>query len=191
MAIVAPGMRVRCRDAEWIVKRAEASDLTGNHFLVHCRGVDSLVRNHDAVFLTQLDTIEPVRPEDAKLVADGSTGFQRAKLYLEAQLRTMPSTGTIPDLDRMGAFDPLPFQRKAVDLALTQPRVRLLLADAVGLGKTIQAGMIVSELMRRGRAQRILVLTKKSMLTQFQAEFWNRFTIPLVRLDSEGIRRLR
>jgi len=190
-AALTPGMRVLCRDAEWLVTRVDPSDYTHTHFAVHCLGVDDLTRGHQAIFLTQLDTLEPVDPRHTRLVEDTSSGYRLAKLFLEAQLRQMPATGIEPDLVGMGAFKPMPFQRQAVALALRQLRPRLLLADAVGLGKTIQVGMIVSELMRRGRANRILVLTKKSMLTQFQAELWNRFGIPLVRLDSAGIARLR
>jgi SNF2 family DNA or RNA helicase len=184
-------MRVLCRDAEWLVTRVDPSDYEHTHFAVHCVGSDDLTRGHQAIFLTQLDTIEPVDPRHTQLVEDTSSGYRLAKLFLEAQLRQMPATGIEPDLVGMGAFKPMPFQRQAVELALRQLRPRLLLADAVGLGKTIQVGMIVSELMRRGRANRILVLTKKSLLTQFQSELWNRFGIPLVRLDSAGIARLR
>ncbi|MDB4373021.1 DEAD/DEAH box helicase [Mariniblastus sp.] len=187
----APGMRVLCRDAEWLVTRVEHSDYTFRHHAVHCIGADDLVRGHEAIFLTQLDKIEPVDPRNTKLISDNSSGFRLSQLFLEAQLRQMPATGTTPDLVGMGVFKPMNFQVQTVDFALKQLRPRLLLADAVGLGKTIQVGMILSELIRRGRAGRIAVLAKKSMLTQFQSELWNRFGIPLVRLDSAGIAKLR
>jgi ERCC4-related helicase len=184
-------MRVLCRDAEWLVTRVDPSNYDQSHHAVHCIGADDLVRGHQSIFLTQLDEIEHVDPRNTQLVEDTSSGFRLAKLFLEAQLRQMPATGLEPDLDGMGVFRPMKFQLQAVQFALKQLRPRLLLADAVGLGKTIQVGMILSELARRGRAKRVLVLTKKSMLTQFQSELWNRFAIPLVRLDSAGIAKLR
>ncbi|WP_197090893.1 SNF2-related protein [Bradyrhizobium sp. LTSP849] len=186
-----PGMRVLCRDAEWLVTRVHSVDFTTGSQIAFCTGADEMVRGHEAAFVTDLDDVTPIDPRDTRLVRDSSHGFQRAKLFLEAQLRQMPLTAAHPDVNGIGAFRPLPFQVKAVEKALQQMRPRLLLADAVGLGKTIEVGMILAELMRRGRADRILVLAKKSMLTQFQAELWNRFAIPLVRLDSVGLARLR
>lgn len=188
---LSPGMRIMCRDAEWLVTRVEPANRSRTEFAVHCTGTDDLVRGHDACFLTQLDTITRIDPAKTRLEPDTSGGYRKSRLFLEARLRQMPVSGLEPDPDGMGVFDPMQFQIATVRHALGQLRPRLLLADAVGLGKTIQVGMILTELIRRGRASRILVLAKKSMLTQFQSELWNRFAIPLIRLDSDGIARLR
>lgn len=190
MIVYTPGMRVLCRDAEWLVTQVKTAN--SNHDqIIYCVGTDDLTRGHHTAFLTQLDKITPVDPRKTRLVPDESGSYNKAKLFLEAQLRQMPLTDPEPHVEGMGAFKPMAFQEEAVTRAIMQLRPRLLLADAVGLGKTIEVGMIVSELMKRGQGERILVLTKKSMLAQFQSELWNRFAIPLNRLDSSGLAKIR
>ena len=115
---LAPGMRVLCRDAEWLVTRVDPSDYSHKHFAVHCVGADDLVRGHESIFLTQLDQVEPVDPRNTALVEDTSGGYRLSKLFLAAQLRQMPTTGVEPDLVGMGAFKPMKFQIQAVEWAL-------------------------------------------------------------------------
>ncbi len=183
-----PGARVLVRDAEWIVRRA---DHAPGGYQVVCHGVSELVRGREAVFLTMLDDIQPLDPAETKLVADTSSRFVDSRLYMESLLRqAVPNDGAI-HVGHEGAMNPTPYQLEPARLALGRPRQRILIADAVGLGKTLEAGILVSELIARGRGRRILVLAVKSMLTQFQKEFWNRFAIPLTRLDSIGIQRVR
>jgi len=130
-------------------------------------------------------------PALTRLVPDKSSSFQASLLYIESLLRSAPPTGSELFIGHRAAMDTVPYQLKPAFQALEQPRQRILIADAVGLGKTLEAGILMSELIRRGKGKRILVLTVKSMLTQFQKEMWCRFTIPLVRLDSVGIQRVR
>ncbi|KQT01306.1 hypothetical protein ASG23_06980 [Cellulomonas sp. Leaf395] len=105
----------------------------------------------------------------------------------------IPITETALTTAHRALADPLPYQFRAVEKALDPDnlRPRILLADAVGLGKTLEIGMILSELARRGRGERILVVTPKHVLEQMQFELWTRFALPFVRLDSTGIQRIR
>ena len=121
-AAITPGIRILCRDAEWLVTRVDESDYANGHFAVHCVGADDLVRGHQAMFLTQLDRIEVVDPRQTRLAADASHGYRLAKLFLEAQLRQMPATGIEPDLTGMGVFKPMQLREETVRRALLQLR---------------------------------------------------------------------
>jgi len=185
-----PGTRIVVRDAEWIVRRIDPLPDSGAQLT--CTGVSELVRERDAVFLTRLESdIKVLDPATTTLVPDTSPKFRRSQLYIESLLRRAVPNDQRIRVARRAAMDEVPYQLDPARQALRQPRQRILIADDVGLGKTIEAGILVSELIARGRGQRILVVAVKSMLTQFQKEFWNRFTIPLTRLDSLGIQRVR
>lgn len=186
----APGSRVVIRDEEWLVRRVDPST-DGGHLLT-CDGVSELVRGRTALFLTELEgEITVLDPAKTELVPDTSSHFNSTFLYLEAQLRRSTPNDDKIHLGHRGVMDVVPYQLDPALQALKQPRQRILIADATGLGKTLEAGILTTELIQRGRGQRILVVALKSMLTQFQKEFWCRFSIPLVRLDSIGLQRVR
>lgn len=188
----APGARVEIRDAEWIIRRVDLTSDKG--YQLTCDGISELVRGKEAIFLTQLedqDNVKILDPATTTLVQDTSNSFEQSLLYIESQLRQATANDNKIHVAHRAAMDLVPYQLDPTLQALKQARQRILIADAVGLGKTLEAGILVTELMQRGRGKRILVLTLKSMMTQFQKEFWNRFTIPLTRLDSGGLQRVR
>ncbi|WP_346777602.1 helicase-related protein [Rhodococcus sp. HNM0563] len=188
----APGSIVVVRDEDWLVTAVEA---TSDGYFVHVTGMSDLVRDTEAVFSTALDDIVEVDPTAVSVVGDHSDQFRRARLWLEAMLRKTPVAIADPGLTtaHRGLADALDYQLKAVAKALDPDKLRprILLADAVGLGKSIEIGMILSELVRRGRGDRILIVTPKHVLEQMQMELWTRFALPFVRLDSAGIQRIR
>ena len=185
----APGMRTVIRDEEWMIKKIETNSL-GNKTL-YCAGISPLVKDREAIFLADLENIQIVDPAEVKLIADSSPFYKRALLYLESQWRQQIPTDANLHIGHLAAMDLMPFQLDPAKLSLQRPRQRILIADTVGLGKTLEAGILMSELIARGKGKRILVVTVKSMMTQFQKEMWNRFTIPLVRIDSKRIQNIR
>lgn len=191
LPLLASGAQVVVRDEEWLVRSVQQTPSDG--IMVRCIGTSSFVRDTEATFFTNLDRIEPQRPEETTLVGDDSPNYRDSRLYLEAVLRKTPVASGDPRLtvSTRQLLDRLEYQRRAVQKALANLRPRVLIADAVGLGKTLEIGLLLSELIRRGRGERILVVTPRHILEQFQHELWTRFAIPLVRLDSEGIERVR
>lgn len=189
MVDYAPGMRTIIRDEEWMVKKIETNSL-GNKAL-YCIGISPLVKNREAIFLTDLEEIQIVNPAKVNLIPDDSPFYKRTLLYLESQWRQQIPTDSNLHVGHRAAMDLMPYQLDPAKLALKSTRQRILIADTVGLGKTLEAGILMSELIARGKGKRILVVTVKSMMTQFQKEMWNRFTIPLVRLDSSKIQKIR
>lgn len=186
---LAPGARVEVRGEEWIVRSVETASHGGQ--AVHVLGTSELVRGKDAIFLTELDAVNELRPEETKLVEDPSPRYRRSRLYIESLLRRTPPTEPALYIGHRAAMRRADYQLQPAAKALRQLRPRILMADGVGLGKTIEVGVLLSELIRRGRGDRILVVALKSILAQFQEELWARFTIPLVRLDSVGIQRVQ
>ena len=189
---VAPGSVVVVRDEEWLVTGVEQ---TQDGSLLSVRGLTELVRDTNAMFYERLDAIEVLDPAEARVVGDPSPGNRRTRLWLEATLRKspLPVNDTSITVSAQALADPLDYQQEAVRRALDPAslRPRILLADAVGLGKTLEIGMILAELVRRGRGERILIVTPRHVLEQMQHEMWTRFALPFVRLDSVGIQRVR
>ena len=183
---------VRVRDEDWLVTQVS---MTSDGTLVTVQGLSELVRDTTAQFSAGIDRIVPVDPRRTRVIADTSIRHRLSRLWLEATLRKTALPASSTDLAVVGDVlaDPLAYQLTAVRQALDPAnlRPRILLADTVGLGKTLEIGMILAELVRRGRGDRILIVTPRHVLEQMQHEMWSRFALPFVRLDSVGIQRVR
>jgi superfamily II DNA or RNA helicase len=83
------------------------------------------------------------------------------------------------------------YQLDPVVRALSMPRVNLLIADDVGLGKTIEAGLVVQEMLLRYRARSVIVVCPASLCLKWQAEMAQKFGLEFRIVDAELVRRLR
>ncbi|WP_443089477.1 DISARM system SNF2-like helicase DrmD [Yinghuangia sp. ASG 101] len=84
-----------------------------------------------------------------------------------------------------------PYQLEPVARAVGAPRVNLLLADDVGLGKTIEAGLVAQELLLRGRAHRIMVVCPAGLTVKWRDELAEKFGFEFTVVDSDRCAELR
>jgi superfamily II DNA or RNA helicase len=188
---IAAGELVIVRDEEWLVRSVRTT--TGDETRLEVTGVSELVRDENAVFYDSLDRIDRLDPRGAEPVFDETPAFRRSRLWLESVLRrtSVPVSDRRIAVGHRALLDRMDYQLRPAERALHNLRPRILIGDAVGLGKTLEIGILLAELIRRGRGERILVVTPRAVLEQFQQEMWTRFAVPLIRLDSAGIQKVR
>lgn len=190
MANFSIGQRITARGEDFMVVNSQPLD--GGEWIIEARGLSELVKDQYYYFDTNLDKdIKVIDPKMVHFVPDTSSGYLLTRLFIEENIRNNPLWTDKITVAHKAAFNVANYQLQPTVKALKLARPRLLIADGVGLGKTIEVGILLTELMKRGRAKRVLVVALKSILSQFQEELWNRFDIPLVRLDSVGVNRIR
>lgn len=105
-----------------------------------------------------------------------------------AEFAASPGFDNLISLALLRDVDLFPHQLKTVKTVLRRFRGRALLCDEVGLGKTIEAGMILLELLMRKLARRVLILTPPSLIEQWRGEMSRKFGLDFVTHDDEAFK---
>lgn len=128
------------------------------------------------VWLPARDSIVRVRADRLRPAAEAGLSHRACIVYAAAAARISNSLAHDVLLAPIGAsVIPLPHQVQALSRAISGNRVRYLLADEVGLGKTIEAGLILRELKLRGLVRRTLVVAPKGLVAQWVSEMRTHF----------------
>jgi len=90
-----------------------------------------------------------------------------------------------------GSIEIEDYQLEPVARALRLPSVNLLIADDVGLGKTIEAGLVLEEMIARGRVHKVLIVTPASLTLQWQSEMAEKFQLDFKIIDRDYVLKLR
>lgn len=190
-----PGALVRVRARPWLVEEVVPPEAAGEATLVRLLGAeeDNVERRLVVLWEKELDAELLAESSFEKL---GDRGFDPRPLFAGylLNLRWRTVTAAFPHLLQApfrAGIKLEPYQLEPLVKALALPRVNLLLADDVGLGKTIEAGLVIRELLLRGRIDFLLVAAPPAMLHQWQDELATRFGLDLLLVDGEGLRTLR
>lgn len=123
--------------------------------------------------MEQLGVLPPAS-EPRRALVDAAIGVWRR-----------PGFDTLAGVSNL-SFEPFEHQLRAASVVLQRMSGRAILADEVGLGKTIEAGIVLSELRLRGLARQVLVLAPTGLVAQWGEEFERKFSIPTVVANRDG-----
>ncbi|MGZ5543772.1 MAG: helicase-related protein, partial [Limisphaerales bacterium] len=177
------GNLVKARGREWVVQPDSKPDWLR---LRPLGGADD-----DIIALIPELEFQPIEPATFPWPASDKPGNHAAALLLRDALRLKLRAGGGP-FRSFGniAVEPRAYQLVPLLMALRLTTVRLLIADDVGIGKTIEAGLIVRELMDRGEISRLAVLCPPHLVDQWQSELSDRFNLHAVALTSASASRI-
>src|SRR5438105_2439723 len=200
-ALPEAGQLVRVRERRYVVTDVRASEFLpdAQRPLVEPQHVVELASVEDDGYGEELKVLwelEPgARPDDDRHLPepDGFDPPDRFDAFMDAV-----RWGAIASADVRRLQAPFrsgvaieDFQLEPVARALRMPRVNLLIADDVGLGKTIEAGLVLQELLLRHRARRVLVLCPSSLQIKWRDELHGKFGLEFRIVDSDLMRDLR
>ena len=170
------GCRVTARGDIWTVEsRARYSDCEA----IRLRAASSADSRSLRTLLRPFDHITPIPPVRTARVV-GSHAWGRGVVAAVTATRAFGSLGSAAD----GRIDILPFQLEPALAMLRHGHTRVLIADEVGLGKTVQAGLVLSELSAENGAFRGLVLAPAALVEQWIHELRERFGLEMNRADA-------
>src|SRR4051812_17781474 len=178
----ASGSLVRARGREWVVLPESSGDML---ILRPLGGSDDEITG----IFAPLETVESAQfgLPDPERVGD----HRSCRLLRDAaRLGFRSSAGPFRSFARL-AIEPRPYQLVPLLMALKLDPVRLLIADDVGIGKTIEAALIAREMLDRGEIRRLTVLCPPHLAEQWQRELAEKFRIEAELILSSTIQRLK
>jgi len=189
------GQIARVRQRTYLVEGVVPSKTAAESTLVRLSCVDDDNQGQQLDVLWEKE-IDPTILTGESWEAVAANGFDDSRLFA-AYLNTLKwncVTSTDPRLFqspfragiRLDAYQLEPLRK-----ALRMPRVNLFIADDVGLGKTIEAGLIARELLLRKKVREIFVSCPPSMLLQWQEELSSRFGLTFEILDKDYMKKVR